>query len=70
MNAVTTTKSSYSQNVSLEHLSDQSNYESPYRRKKDWLGKWTEQSLVSKRITQELNKTFAERAKAKADAKA
>lgn len=70
IDSTTTTKSSYTEMVSKEHLSDASNIQSPYRRHKDWLGKWTEQSLVSKRISNELTKTYADRAKAKAEAKA
>jgi len=66
----TTTRSSYNEAVSKEHLTDwESNVKSPYRRHKDWLGKWTEQSLVSNKLTKELIKTYADRAKAKADAK-
>ncbi len=56
--------------MSKEHLSDASNIQSPFRRKKDWLGEWTEQSLVSKQVWKNLNKSYADKAKAKLDAKA
>ena len=65
INNLTTNKMSYNDLVSKEHLSDASNIESPFRRKKDWLGVWTEQSLVSKQVWKNLDKNIAEKAKAK-----
>lgn len=65
INARGTTFYDYNPETNREFLSDKDNYTKQNRRTKDWLGKWTELSIVNSRQTKELAERVLEKQKNK-----
>ena len=59
----------YNEDINKNYLSDIKNIDSRYRRKKDWLGKWTEQTFITAEIQKKLSIANSERLKTKSESK-